>query len=159
DGLAGDPLPLRLSACPGLSDAPRVGDISAQLETERLKLIEEQCRLARHGWTVVFCLNTEGSRARFLEASLTNFESIPSVSCVNGRTRAGCPLEERQPGVRGERDLYGLRKPIRNKYDPHAATRRKGNTNMGSRLSGWTEIEPGEWVVHLDHGIGKYLGL
>jgi transcription-repair coupling factor (superfamily II helicase) len=29
----------------------------------------------------------------------------------------------------------------------------------GARLSGWSDIEPGEWVVHLDHGIGKYLGL
>ncbi len=159
DAIHGDPLPLQLEACAGLSDVPRVGDVSSQLEAARLKLIEEQCHLAQHGWNVVFCLNTEGSRARFLEAYSKHFSSIPSVYCVEGMLSEGFRIAELQLSVIGERDIYGLRKPARNKYDPHAATRSKGSGNMGSRLSGWTEIEPGEWVVHLDHGIGKYLGL
>lgn len=158
EGLPGDPLLLQLSACAGLTDLPQVGDASAHLEAERLKLIENQCSLAAAGWTVVFCLNTDGSRARFLEAYQQHLQTSPRIHCVSGMIAEGFALPDLQISVVGERDLYGLRKPVRNKYDPHAATRRK-NPAAGTRLSTWTEIDPGEWVVHLDHGIGKYLGL
>ena len=30
--------------------------------------------------------------------------------------------------------------------------------NQGSRLDSFDELEPGEYVVHLDYGVGKYLG-
>ncbi|MEX2599958.1 MAG: transcription-repair coupling factor, partial [Dehalococcoidia bacterium] len=158
DGLSDDPLPLQLTACAGLSAIPGVGDASAKLEQERSRLIQEQCRLAAKGWTVVFCLNTDGSRARFLEAYLEQFRDLPSVHCIAGMIAEGFVFPELCLSVIGERDIYGLRKPVRNKYDPHASIRR-GGLSSGARLAAWTEIEPGEWVVHLDHGIGKYLGL
>ena len=158
DTVQGDPLPIEIEACAGLSEVPKLGDSSAYLEEERLKLIQQQCGLARSGWTVVFCLNTEGSKARFLEAYTLLFENVPNVHFVNGMISEGFRFPGLQLSVVGEQDLYGLRKPIRNKYDPHASTRSAG-AQAGTRLSGWTEIEPGEWVVHLDHGIGKYLGL
>ncbi|WFB34862.1 transcription-repair coupling factor [Kiritimatiellota bacterium B12222] len=157
-GLQGDPLPLQIEACAGLADIPRHGDVSALLEVERSKLIDQQCRLAQSGWSVIFCLNTDGSKARFLEAYSHQIEDLPGLHLVSGMITEGFSLPDLHVSVVGERDLYGLRKPIRNKYDPHASTR-KGSAQMGSRLSGWTEIEPGEWVVHLEHGIGKYLGL
>lgn len=158
EGLSGDPLPIRISACPGLSDLPRAGDASAYLETERLKLIQTQCDLAASGWHVLFCLNTEGSLARFLETYGHLLRQTPRIHCLNGMITEGFSFPDLLLSVVGERDLYGLRKPVRNKYDPHAATRRHPAVS-GTRFSGWTEIEPGEWVVHLDHGIGKYLGL
>lgn len=158
DGLTEAPLPLQLSACAGLSAMPGVGDASAKLEQERLELIRQQCQLAAKGWTVVFCLNTDGSRARFLEAYLDQFRDLPSVHILSGMIAEGILFPELQLSVIGERDIYGLRKPVRNKYDPHASTR-GGAASAGTRLAAWTEIEPGEWVVHLDHGIGKYLGL
>lgn len=158
DGLQGDPLLMQWAACAGLSDIPRIGDASAQLEDARLKLIEEQLQHAKSGWTIVFCLNTDGSKARFLEAYGNELSKFKSIHCVSGMIAEGFVFPELQLSVIGERDIYGLRKPVRNKYDPHASTR-KGKSSMGSRLSGWTEIEPGEWVVHLDHGVGKYLGL
>lgn len=158
EGLQGDPLLLQLAACPGLTALSGIGDLSSHLEAERLKLITSQCRLAQSGWTVLFCLNTDGSRARFLEAYQHLIHDQAGVYCISGMIAEGFSLPDLQLSVVGERDLYGLRKPVRNKYDPHAATRRN-SPGVGSRLSGWTEIEPGEWVVHLDHGIGKYLGL
>lgn len=158
DGLTENPLPLQLTACAGLSAIPGVGDASAKLEQERMELIRQQCQLAAKGWTVVFCLNTDGSRARFLEAYLEQFRDLPSVHIISGMIAEGILFPELQLSVIGERDIYGLRKPVRNKYDPHASTR-GGAASAGARLAAWTEIEPGEWVVHLDHGIGKYLGL
>ncbi|MGA0333458.1 MAG: transcription-repair coupling factor [Kiritimatiellia bacterium] len=157
DGLTGEPLPFEFEACAGLPALTSLGDRSAYLEEERLKLIQIQGQLARSGWTVVFCLNTEGSRARFLEAYQQHIGDLPRLHVCQGMITEGFRLPALQLSVVGEQDLYGIRKSVRNKYDPHAGTR-KGSAS-GPRLTGWTEIEPGEWVVHLDHGIGKYLGL
>jgi len=32
-------------------------------------------------------------------------------------------------------------------------------TPKGARVAEWTDIQPGDLVVHVDHGIGKYMGL
>ncbi len=43
-------------------------------------------------------------------------------------------------------------------HDLHA--RRGGPARMiGARLAYWDDVQPGEYVVHVDHGIGRYLGL
>lgn len=156
-GLDGHPLPLQCESLPGLSALPGEAP-SARLEEERKRLVQAHAALSSKDWDVVFCLNTEGSRARFLESFDDILKQYPKVSCVQGMVAEGFFFPERQLCVVGERDIYGLRKPVRNKYDPHAKTRTAASP-AGARLQGWTDIEPGEWVVHLDHGIGKYLGL
>jgi len=156
-GVEGSILPLEMAGLPGLSALPGEAP-SARLEEERKKLVTHHGALSEKGWEVVFCLNTEGSRARFLEAFDAERKMYPGIRCVQGMVAEGFLFPERQLCVVSERDIYGLRKPVRNKYDPHARTRTAANPS-GARLQGWTDIEPGEWVVHLDHGIGKYLGL
>lgn len=178
----GDPLTADLTACAGLSDLQGGSDTTARLEQERERLIDQQLALAASGWTVVFSLNTEGSKARFLEAygdrirgqavhgtfdnvrqepqeKCTMYCLTPYVKVTTGILSEGFRFAEWQLSVVGERDLYGLRKPARSKYDPHAATRRGKGLSGGERFTSGADIEPGEWVVHLDHGIGKYLGL
>jgi transcription-repair coupling factor (superfamily II helicase) len=182
DRTGGTPLTADLAACAGLADIPGGGDTTARLEQERERLIRQQLALAESGWSVVFCLNTDGSRARFLETygHLINTRGQPAhmnissegqaradrnvhlcglTPCVvTGMLSEGFRFSEWQLSVVGERDLYGLRKPARSKYDPHASTRRKTGS-AGERFTTGSDIEPGEWVVHLEHGIGKYLGL
>ena len=153
----GDPLQADLTACAGLGDFQGGRDTSTRLEQERDRLLQQQLALAASGWTVVFALNTEGSRARFLEAYGPQVKQ-PRVHVVTGMISEGFRFSEWQLSVVGERDLYGLHKPVRNKYDPHASTRR-GKGVSGQRFTTSSDLEPGEWVVHLDHGIGKYLGL
>ncbi len=36
--------------------------------------------------------------------------------------------------------------------------RLKTNSNAGARLDDFDELEPGEYVVHVDHGVGRYIG-
>ncbi len=53
-----------------------------------------------------------------------------------------------------EADIYG--------YTAKTAHIRKQGTvpqALGARVAEWTDIQPGELVVHVDHGIGKYMGL
>ena len=157
DGLSGDPLPLALEPLAGVTPSPE-GEVSDRVEQERRGLIRRQVALARSGWTVVFCLNTAGSVARFREAYGDEFRDQAGVFVREGMIAEGVHFPEIELSVVGERDIYGFRKPVRNKYDRHARTR-GGHGAEGPRLQGWSDIEPGEWVVHLDHGIGKYLGL
>jgi len=49
----------------------------------------------------------------------------------------------------GERELYG-----RTKRAPRASTQ-----VSGQGLSSWEELKEGDYVVHVHHGIGRYLGL
>ncbi len=158
DGLPGTRLPLELQPCAGLSAAPDAAASADLVEAARNTLLDEQCALARDGHTVVFCLNTSGSLARFRETYGLRLADFPNIHCVEGMVAEGFVFPALRLSVVAERDIYGLRKPARNKYDPHAATRR-GFAAAGARLTEWTDIQPGEWVVHLDHGIGKYLGL
>ncbi len=158
DGLDGPRLPLEIFPCAGLASAPEEGRGFELVETARKHLIAEQLALANEGWSVVFCLNTAGSQARFREAYAADLGEHPRVFCVEGMIAEGFVFPALRLSVVAERDVYGLRKAARNKYDPHAATRR-GFAAAGARITEWTDMQPGEWVVHIDHGIGKYLGL
>src|SRR5262249_55553620 len=67
--------------------------------------------------------------------------------------------------VIAESDLYGRRKEVRGRYELHGAKNQerkkasKAPAIIGERIAEWTDIQPGDFVVHVDHGIGKYLGL
>ncbi len=48
-------------------------------------------------------------------------------------------------------EIFGRYKPARPRQKLHAAP--------AAPVSDWSELEPGDFVVHVQHGIGKYLGL
>ena len=58
--------------------------------------------------------------------------------------------------VIAENDLYGRRKTFQGR---HARKKRQHATRMGSRLSALVDLKPGDLVVHVEHGIGRYHGL
>ncbi|MBQ4439680.1 MAG: transcription-repair coupling factor [Kiritimatiellae bacterium] len=41
---------------------------------------------------------------------------------------------------------------------PHRVAAKRGAANTGKRLDDFDELEPGEYVVHANYGVGKYLG-
>ena len=43
-------------------------------------------------------------------------------------------------------------------FTKRKATTRKPSANAGARLNDFDELEPGEYVVHVDHGIGRFIG-
>ncbi|HIE10406.1 MAG TPA: hypothetical protein EYP62_02215, partial [Kiritimatiellae bacterium] len=129
-------------------------------EKSRSTLLEEAARRRRDGWRVVFFFDTEGSLRRFRE---TRGGWLPGKAAENGGGRTTCRLGVLSGGfvygggrlmVVAESDLYGapkdriLRKP------------RRRSADAGEAAGGmWREIQPGDLVVHVEHGIGKYLGL
>jgi transcription-repair coupling factor (superfamily II helicase) len=71
----------------------------------------------------------------------------------------GFVVESRRWLVVAESDLYGFRKTLPGRYELHG--RKTGPVRAGSmlRVADWSDLEPGDLVVHADQGIGKYLGL
>ena len=43
-------------------------------------------------------------------------------------------------------------------FTKHKAITRKASAGTGARLNDFDELEPGEYVVHVDHGIGRFIG-
>ncbi len=158
DGETAPALPVRIQASAGLSDLPGDHSRAEELDRARQAFVDAQRDLAVAGWTVVFCFNTEGARHRFAEAFAAGWTGDRRPHLVLGMLAEGFSVPDFKLSVVSEHDVYGLRKQARNKYDAQARTRR-GARPAGARITEWTDIQPGEWVVHIDHGIGKYLGL
>ena len=71
----------------------------------------------------------------------------------------GFMVEAQRWLVVAESDLYGFRKTLPGRYELHGKP--TGPVRAGSmlRVADWSDLDPGDLVVHADHGIGKYLGL
>jgi len=133
------------------------------MEEARRRFVLELRRRAEAGQRLKFFFNTGGSRDRFLETHGTDLAGLPPVEHAVSPLTEGFTSDPLGFTFIAESDLYGFRKLLPGRYDLHAAGRAAGTTRAareaGRRLADWTDIQPGELVVHMDHGIGKYLGL
>jgi transcription-repair coupling factor (superfamily II helicase) len=121
-------------------------------------------RWLRQGWAVhVFC-NNAGERQRFeeiwAEYGLDGPPAAPGAPPLRpalhlGALARGCLCEAARWVVVTDAEIFGrykVQRPRRLK-SPHATAAR-------SLLDvDFTQLEPGDYVVHLQHGIGRYLGL
>ena len=151
----GKTLDLEIRPCEGLPHLASYALNPDLLEQNRRRFIEQTLARACEGLTVEIRFNSAGSRDRFLEAYIpVADQKLLHVS--TGQISEGFE----RPGhlVIAESDLYGIRKTVRGKYDPQTKTNRRAR-HTGNRIEDWTDVMPGELVVHVDHGIGRYLGL
>lgn len=122
------------------------------IEGQREKWLDELRARGAKGWRIEMVFATEAGARRFEEA-----HGRPAGMTIRlGALSGGFELPGAKWMVVAESDFYGTRKalPTRRKS---AATGPRDVT--GERLTDWTDLRPGELVVHIDHGIGKYLGL
>jgi transcription-repair coupling factor (superfamily II helicase) len=144
--------------------AERAPDVQVA-DAQRREFFAQLHRWLRQGYAVhVFC-NTEGERQRFEEiwneyGFAREQEPQPSAPDSRPSTRLGTLsrgfiYEEAKLVVVTDAEIFGrykVQRPRRLK-SPHAATSR-------SALDiDFTEFEEGDYVVHVQHGIGKFLGL
>jgi transcription-repair coupling factor (superfamily II helicase) len=134
-----------------LSDRAVPADV---LEGERKKMFHSLQARAEAGWRIHLFFGTEAGAKRFGEVY-----GPPEVFGLHlGGLSGGFELPGAKWMAVAEADFYGTRRalPARRK-----AAGRGGRTRdaTGERLTDWTDLRPGELVVHVDHGIGKYLGL
>ncbi|MFT5124380.1 MAG: transcription-repair coupling factor (superfamily II helicase) [Kiritimatiellia bacterium] len=160
-GLTEIPYPeiaLDLHPCAGLADIDSGNMNPDLLDEARVHFIRDYADRAQRGEDVLFCFTTQGSLDRFRESFVPRVEGADEIVTELGMINEGFSVPSAKFSVVAESDLYGFRKALRSKYDLHSKTR-KGSRAVGERVSEWTDIQVGELVVHVDHGIGRYQGL
>jgi transcription-repair coupling factor (superfamily II helicase) len=140
-------------AVPGLAESPD------PLERERIRFLSDLDGKRARGTRVSFYFNTEGTRDRFSGFVAAHVPGLHQHADRNlGQLSEGFEVPDAGRIVVSESDVYGTRKAVRGRYDLHAS--RKGPSRLASlHVLDWTDLRPGEFVVHIEHGIGKYLGL
>jgi transcription-repair coupling factor (superfamily II helicase) len=136
----------------------------AVAEAQRLEFFSQMHRWLRQGYAVhVFC-NNDGERQRFREIwNEYGLQTPPSAENADlqelrthlGTLTRGFLFDEARLVVVTDAEIFGRYKVPRPRRlkSPHAlATRSALDIDF-------TDLEEGDYVVHLQHGIGRYLGL
>ncbi len=125
-------------------------------EAQRREFFQQLHRWLRQGYVVhVFC-NNDGERQRFEEIwKEYNFDGAEKPVIQTGSLARGFICDEAKVVVVTDAEIFGrykIQRPRRLK-SPHAQAAR-------SALDiDFTDLEDGDLVVHLQHGIGRFLGL
>lgn len=123
-------------------------------------LKNESKRWAKQGQTVVLLVATK-ERSQRVAQILSDFEikflisevndiQMGSLQLVNGSFKSGFELPEANLIVLTEHELFA-------KVNRHQM--RRQTMSNAQRLRSYTDLEKGDYVVHVNHGIGKYLGM
>ena len=104
-------------------------------------------RWLEEGYRLHILCSTDGERQRFEELWREGRKPLPASI---GFLSRGFLWPDTKLAVITDSEIFGRYKPARPRQKLHA---------VSSPISDWTELEPGDYVVHIQHGIGKYLGL
>lgn len=143
--------------------APYETNLKSVSELHRPEAAEQQRKLffqglekmVSNGWKIDIYMETSGALDRLREAYFSKAAGLKlKISLHVGLLHGSFISKDRKQIVLTEADIYG--------YPPKTAHVRRGAKAVqakGTRVAEWTDIQPGELVVHVDHGIGKYMGL
>ena len=155
------------------------------IQAEREKFIAFLQKKAADGWRVEVFFNTEGARERFEEMEQeVSRVSRPASRVVGHKPQVsgseplshppstishqpsalflhvaplsgGFVVESRRWLVVAESDLYGFRKTLPGRYELHGKRTGPARAAAMLRVADWSDLDPGDLVVHADQGIGK----
>jgi len=128
-------------------------ELAERARKELLDSLYERTRRRHH---VALFFDTSGSLSHFSD-NLAREDGRP-IHTHKGVLSEGCNCPDLRLTVVAESDLYGRRKTLRRRYDPDAFHGR-APSGRGARISDFTDMATGDLVVHIDHGVGRYLGV
>lgn len=135
-------------------DIPSVQDLHPELiQRQRLEFVCKLTRAASQGWDVILFFETPAALERFREIYREQ-ENFEQLILTRGLLHDSFRSDAHHLIVLSESDLYGYRseRPL--------SRRRSGrNPRSGRRIEHFRELIPGEMVVHVENGVGKYMGL
>ncbi len=114
----------------------------------RKELLFDLDQRARKRETIVICLETAAVRELLTQA----LPPDTKLTLLDAPLSQGFVLENAKVTVVAQSDLYPTQRTWR-------APLRARKAVAGQRLEYAFDVEPGELVVHLEHGIGRFLGL
>jgi transcription-repair coupling factor (superfamily II helicase) len=123
-----------------------------EAEAARRRFVEQRCADGFHGWNIHFFFETRGTRARFHElyGEIAGFETL---RLHHGVLHESAIDQERRILIITENDFYAYH----TNRSAHARSARRFRKQ--ERVSEAADIQPGDFVVHVEHGVGKYLGI
>lgn len=118
----------------------------------------------------IFVLQTTGMRERVAEMLREYDTVLPADSFAVGNLSSGFELPVADLIVHTETDLFDeiekyqvhpefQAQQQRNKGQRTKDKKQKTKTKTGAFLSDFRDLKPGDFVVHVDHGIGRFEGL
>lgn len=124
------------------------------VDGERRKFFGLLQARAAAGWAIQLFFATDAGARRFQETYGRSDGFAVRIGALSG----GFELPGAKWQAVAEADFYGTRRALPARRRP-AGQGGAARDATGERLTDWTDLRPGELVVHVDHGIGKYLGL
>lgn len=89
--------------------------------------------------------------ARYLEEKAYLAGEFASVTLVQGAVRRGVRCPDSRLAVYGSDDLFEVSEFV--------AKPPSGKSRLSTFLSDFQDLKPGDYVVHVEHGIGRYAGM
>jgi len=106
-------------------------------------------------WMVVIAANSEGEIERFKELAEEHEFETESLKFLKLPVARGFIFPAAKLAVLSDAELFGRSAVMRSR---RLALRRE-RVLSGRAAVDFTEFEPGDYVVHLEHGVGKFVGL
>ncbi len=150
--------PMTFEPLAGLPALDRAELDQSELENLRHQFVAELEAHAAAGDTVRCYFGTVGTRERFEEWHAQRITEPTRLIHTVGPLSQGFHYPADRLWLVAEQDIYGQTRRGREHYEPRTRRRAKREP-QGPRITEWRDIQPGELVVHIDHGIGRYLGL
>jgi transcription-repair coupling factor (superfamily II helicase) len=103
---------------------------------------------------IVIYFQTEGEIERFREIIGSSSDALDGVELVEGTLPRGFCFPEARLVILSAAELFG-------RFAPHAVRRlqRAERANRHRAQIDFSELNEGDYVVHLEHGVGRFLGL
>jgi transcription-repair coupling factor (superfamily II helicase) len=123
-----------------------------EAEQARRRFVEQRCIDAINKWEIHFFFETDGTLARFndLYGEINGFEAL---KLHRGVLHDSAVDHAYKTLIVTENDFYAYH-TNRSAHARHAKRFQKQE-----RVSEVADIQPGDFVVHVEHGVGKYLGI
>ena len=107
------------------------------------------------GWMVVLTAASEGEIERFQELAGEHHHDVGAMVFLQIAATRGFVFPAAKLAVLSDAELFGRSTAMRQR---RLALRRE-RLLSGRAAMDFTEFEPGDYVVHLEHGIGRFAGL
>lgn len=104
-----------------------------------------------------FVFQTHGIADRFSEIMRDYDFSVPSSKISYGQLSNGFEIPSLNLTIFNESDIFG--EITQQEYREPSQKRQKRKTNLGAFISDFRDLKSGDFVVHVDHGIGRFEAL
>ncbi|VGO14135.1 Transcription-repair-coupling factor [Pontiella desulfatans] len=124
-----------------------------EAEQARRRFVDQRCADASADWSVHFYFETRGTLNRFREL-YEELEGFDALQLHHGVLHESAIDHGRKFLIVTESDFYAYH----TNRNAHARNAKRFHKQQ-ERVSEAADIQPGDFVVHVEHGVGKYLGL